>query len=149
MLPPGFKPVDLPVEKRQGIFREAHRVRALAVREANAKLPMDEAHLPIGDTPAFDKRVADHRAIIEGILEKNLAELAKQHNITREELAKIEDEASKLRWTPPEEPTAADSTAAVKPPEEPKPVKEKEEVSEKPSEEPKPVAYCAVVDVEE
>src|SRR5690242_15891383 len=59
ILPPDFKPVDLPVDRRKEIFREAAIVRALAVREANAKLPMDESHLPIGDTPAFDKRVAD------------------------------------------------------------------------------------------
>jgi len=136
MLPPGFKPVDLPVDKRKDIFREAHRVRALAVREANAKLPMDDAHLPIGDTAAFDKRVADHKAIIEGILETNLAELAKRHNITRDDLEKIEDEARRLRWTPPQEPTQ-DGTAVMKPLEGTKPVKE--EVSEKPSEETKPV----------
>ena len=105
-LPPGFKPVDLPVETRKQIFREAQRVRALAVQEANAKLPMDESHLPIGDTPAFDKRVADHKAIIDGILKTNLAALAERHKISTADLAKIEEEASRLRWTPPEEPEA-------------------------------------------
>ncbi len=104
MLPPDFKPVDLPVEKRKEIFREAHLVRARAVQEANQKLPMDEAHLPIGDTAAFDKRVADHKAIIDEILEKNLAALADRHDISSADLAKIEEEASRLRWVPPPDP---------------------------------------------
>jgi len=139
MLPPGFKPVDLPIEKRKEIFRDAHLVRALAVREANAQLPMDEASLPKGDTAAFDKRVADHKAIIEGILEKSLAELAKQNNISREDLDKIEDEARKLRWTPPQEPKPGDGTVVVKPLEGTKPpVKEEASAKPSPSEESKP-----------
>ncbi len=104
MLPPGFEPVDLPVDRRKAIFHEAHNVRARAVQEANRQLPMDEANLPHGDTPAFDKRVADHKAIIDGILEKNLADLADRHKISSEDLAKIEEEASRLRWIPPEDP---------------------------------------------
>jgi len=141
VLPPGFKPVDLPVDQRKEIFREAHRTRALAVREANAKLPMDEAHLPIGDTPAFDKRVADHKAIIEEVLAKNLDELAKRHNITRDDLEKIEDEARKLRWIPPEEPNPGG--VGAKSYEGPKPEKEKEKVGEKPAEEAKPAKEAA------
>jgi hypothetical protein len=112
-LPPDFKPVDLPVEKRKEIFREAHHVRALAVLEANEKLPMDESHLPIGDKPAFDKRVAEHKAIIDGILEKNLAALARRHNITAADLGKIEDEAGRLRWLPPEEPPKPDKNGGA------------------------------------
>jgi hypothetical protein len=110
-LPPDFVPVDLPVERRKEIFREAHLVRARAVQEANRRLPMDEANLPIGDTEAFDKRVADHRAIIDEILEVNLAELAGRFEISTEELSKIEEEASRLRWIPPEEPKAEDFPA--------------------------------------
>lgn len=107
-LPPDFQPVDLPVERRQEIFREAHLVRARAVQEANRKLPMDESHLPIGDTAAFDQRVAEHKAIIDAILEENLAELAERYGITSDDLAKIEDEAGRLRWLPPEDPDPAD-----------------------------------------
>jgi hypothetical protein len=109
MLPPNFKPVNLPVDTRKQIFREAQRIRALAVREANAQLPMDESHLPIGDKPAFDKRVADHKAIIEGIHKTKFAALARQHNISTADLAQIEEEANLLRWTPPAEPTGAAS----------------------------------------
>ncbi len=114
MLPPGFKPVDLPLENRKLIFQEAHRIRALAVLEANEKLPMDEASLPKGDTPAFDKRVADHKAIIDGILEKNLANLAEQKSLTLEDLSKIEEEARRLRWVPPQEPRWEREKAAGK-----------------------------------
>ena len=107
-LPPDFKPVDLPLEQRQEIFRQAHGVRARAVQQANRKLPMDESHLPIGDTAAFDARVAEHKEIIEEILSKDLADLAVQFEISEDDLAKIEEEASRLRWLPPEDPTPED-----------------------------------------
>jgi hypothetical protein len=102
-LPPDFKPVALPVEKRKEIFREAHRARALAVQEANEKLPMDDSHLPSGNKVAFDKRVADHKEIQDEIRQKKLAALAQRHDITLDDLSKIEDEASRLRWLPPPE----------------------------------------------
>lgn len=104
-LPPDFQIVDVPIEKRQEIFREAHLVRARAVQEANRRLPMDEAHLPIGDTPAFDKRVAEHKAIIDELLAKDLAALAQRYEISTDELSRIEDEASRLHWIPPRDPT--------------------------------------------
>jgi len=115
MLPPDFKPVNLPLEKRKEIFREAHGIRALAVQEANAKLPMDQAHLPIGNRPAFDKRVAEHKAIIDGLLEANLAALARRNNITVADVLKIEDEASRLRWIPPGEPSLEPRAGTPKP----------------------------------
>ncbi|WP_435005343.1 hypothetical protein P12x_003240 [Tundrisphaera lichenicola] len=103
-LPPDFKTVDIPLEKRREVFHKAHDIRALAVQEANRELPMDEASLPIGDTAAFDKRVADHKAIIERILAKNLPALAEQYQISVADVEKIEDEASRLRWLPPQDP---------------------------------------------
>ncbi len=103
MLPPGFKTVDLPIERRKAIFEDAHRARALAVLEANQKLPMDEAHMPKGNE-AFEKRMAEHKAIIDGILEKNIPALAERKNISVADLSKIEEEAKILRWTPPEDP---------------------------------------------
>lgn len=108
MLPPDFKPVDLPVERRKEIFRAAHRVRTLALREANGKLPMDESHLPVDDKAAFDKRVAEHKAIIDGILETDFAALARRYDIALADLHKIEEEAGKLRWMPPEDPKPDD-----------------------------------------
>jgi hypothetical protein len=110
MLPPGFKPVDLPVEKRKAIFAEAHITRALAVQEANEKMPMDEEHMPKGNA-AFEKRMAEHKAIIDGILEKNLPALAERNKISMADLSKIEEEAIKLRWTPPEEPKLEEKEA--------------------------------------
>jgi hypothetical protein len=104
-LPPGFKPVDIPLIKRKEVFKEAHEIRALAVQEANRELPMDEASLPVNDTAAFDKRVADHRAIIGRILAKNLASLAEKSRISVADVEKIEEEAGRLRWLPPQDPT--------------------------------------------
>src|SRR5262245_28707554 len=63
MLPPDFKPVDLPVETRKEIFKEVHLARVRAQADANLKLPMDESHLPVGDKDAFAKRVADFNEI--------------------------------------------------------------------------------------
>ncbi|WZO98712.1 hypothetical protein EP7_000300 [Isosphaeraceae bacterium EP7] len=103
-LPPGFKTVDLPLEKRKEVFREAHGIRALAVQEANLELPMDEASMPVNDSAAFDKRMADHRAIIERVLGKNLAALAEKYQISVPDVEKIEEEARRLRWPPPQEP---------------------------------------------
>jgi hypothetical protein len=103
-LPPGFKTVDIPLEKRKEVFKEAHDIRALAVQEANLELPMDEAHLPHLDTKAFEKRVADHKAIIDRILGKNLPVLAEKYKISVADIEKIEDEANKLRWLPPADP---------------------------------------------
>ena len=102
MLPPGFKPVDLPVEKRKAIFRGRPPHPRLAVQEANQKLPMDDEHMPKGD--AYAERIAEHKAIIDGILEKNLPALAERNQISMADLDKIEEEARMLRWTPPEEP---------------------------------------------
>ena len=69
---------------------------------------MDEAHLPIGDTAAFDKRVADHKAILDEYLAADLAALAGRYDITPEQLAHIEDEAHRLRWLPPPDPKPED-----------------------------------------
>ncbi|MEJ7638583.1 MAG: hypothetical protein WKF75_11570 [Singulisphaera sp.] len=102
LLPPGFQPVDLPVETRKTIFRDAHQIRALAVQEANQKLPMDQDHMPKGK--AFEERIAEHKAIIDGILEEKLPALAERNHISGADLRKIEEEAMRLRWTPPEEP---------------------------------------------
>jgi hypothetical protein len=103
-LPPDFKPVNIPLDKRKEVFKEAHDIRALAVQEANQELPMDEASLPIGNTAAFDKRVADHKAIINRILAKNLASLAEKYKISVADVEKIEEEANRLRWLPPQDP---------------------------------------------
>ena len=103
-LPAGFKTVELPLEKRKDVFKEAHDIRALAVQEANLELPMDEASLPHLDTKAFDKRVADHMAIIKRILGGNLPPLAEKYKISVADIEKIEEEANKLRWTPPQDP---------------------------------------------
>lgn len=103
-LPPGFQTVNIPLETRKEVFKEAHDVRALAVQEANLELPMDEAHLPHLDTNAFDRRVADHKAIIRRILDKNLPALAEKYKISLADVEKIEDEANKLRWLPPADP---------------------------------------------
>jgi len=104
MLPHDFKPVALPDETRKEIFRDAHRARALAALEADRKVPVDLIKMR-GDKPAIDKRMAEHQAIIDGLLETSRAALAKRHNITVADIAKIEDEASRLRWLPPEAPT--------------------------------------------
>ena len=53
---------------------------------------------------AFDKRVADHKAIINRILAKNLPALAEKYKISVADIEKIEDEANKLRWLPPADP---------------------------------------------
>lgn len=111
LLPPDFEVVDLPREKRKAIYHDAARERAIAVLEANEILPMDNAHLPVNNKPEFDKRVAEHKSILDGILEKKLDALAKRHNLTREELARIEDEAARLRWLPPDEPVLPNKTA--------------------------------------
>ena len=103
-LPPDFKTVDIPLEKRKEVFKEAHMVRALAVQEANLELPMDEAHLPHLDPKAFEKARADSKAIIDRIVAKNLAALAEKHKISVADIEKIEDEANKLRWLPPADP---------------------------------------------
>lgn len=103
-LPPGFKVVDLPLETRKQIFNEVHDIRSLAVQEANHKLPMDEDSLPKNDVPAFDKRVAEHKAILTGIERKNIAALAEKYKIGVADVEKIEEEASRLRWIPPQEP---------------------------------------------
>lgn len=103
-LPPDFQPVNIPLEKRKEVFKEAHDIRALAVQEANQELPMDEASLPIGDTAAFDQRVADHKAIINRILAKDLPALAEKHKISVADVEKIEEEANRLRWLPPQDP---------------------------------------------
>lgn len=110
MLPPGFKVVDLPLETRKQVFNEAHDIRSLAVQEANHRLPMDEDSLPKNDVPAFDKRVADHKAILIGIEQKNLAALAEKHKISVADVERIEEEASRLRWIPPQEPVFVPSS---------------------------------------
>ncbi len=103
-LPPGFVVVDLPLEARREIFREAHDIRALAVQEANHRLPVDEAHLP-KEKIAFEKRRDDHLAIIKEVEAKNLGALAAKHKIAIKDIERIEDEANRLRWIPPQEPT--------------------------------------------
>jgi hypothetical protein len=103
-LPPDFKTVDIPLEQRKEVFREAHIIRALAVQEANLELPMDEAHLPHLDPKAFEKRVADSRAITNRIVAQNLPALAEKYKISVADIEKIEDEANKLRWLPPADP---------------------------------------------
>lgn len=103
LLPPGFKTVDLPVETRKAIFREVHITRGLALQEANRKLPMGADQMPKGNE-AFEKRVAEHTAILNGILEKNLPAVADRNKISMADLTKIEEEARILRWTPPQEP---------------------------------------------
>jgi hypothetical protein len=103
-LPPDFKAVNIPLDQRKEVFKEAHDIRALAVQEANQELPMDEASLPIGDTAAFDKRVADHKAIINRILAQNLPPLAVKYKISVADVEKIEEEANRLRWLPPQDP---------------------------------------------
>jgi hypothetical protein len=107
-LPPGFKTVDIPLTERKDVFKEVHNLRALAVQRANHELPMDEASLPVNDVPAFDKRVADHKAIIDRILVKDLAALAEKYKITVADVEKVEEEARRLRWLPPQEPTLED-----------------------------------------
>lgn len=102
-LPPGFVPVALPEATRKEVFAEVHRLRARSVREANAQIPMDEASLPYGDKVAFDKRVADHKALIDAYLDRAFAELAARHKITEDDLQTIEDEARMLRWLPPQD----------------------------------------------
>ncbi|MFO0959685.1 MAG: hypothetical protein U0800_19990 [Isosphaeraceae bacterium] len=109
-LPAGFVPVALPEATRKAIFAEVHGLRARAVQQANAKLPMDEASLPKGDTAAFDRRVADHKALIDAFLAEQLPALAARSNISEADLAKIEDEARILRWIPPQDPTDDDAT---------------------------------------
>ena len=104
LLPPDFKPVAIPLDTRKEVFKEAHDLRALAVQEANQELPMNEASLPIGNTAAFDKRVADHKAIINRILDKNLPALAEKYKISVADVEKIEEEANRLRWLPPQDP---------------------------------------------
>jgi hypothetical protein len=104
-LPAGFVPVALPEATRKKIFAEVHNLRARAVQQANAQIPMDEASLPIGNTVAFDKRVADHKALIDAFLAKELPALAARSNISEADLAKIEEEARILRWLPPMDPT--------------------------------------------
>lgn len=103
-LPAGFKTVEIPLDQRKEVFKESHNIRALAVQEANLELPMDEAHLPHLDTQAFDKRVADHKAIINRITGKNLAALAEKYKISVADVEKIEEEANRLRWLPPIDP---------------------------------------------
>lgn len=103
-LPPGYKVVDLPAETRRAIFAEAHNIRSLAVQEANHKLPVDEAHLPKGDTAAFEKRRDDHMAILKAAEARDLGALAARHKITVDDIVRIEDEASRLRWIPPQDP---------------------------------------------
>jgi hypothetical protein len=114
-LPPDFKPVNIPLDKRKEVFKEAHDIRALAVQEANQELPMDEASLPIGNTAAFDKRVADHKAIISRILAKNLAALAEKYKISVADVEKIEEEANRLRWLPPQDPVLETKPQKPKP----------------------------------
>jgi len=104
LLPPDFKVVDIPLDKRKEVFKEAHNIRTLAVQEANLEIPMDEASLPHLNTKAFDKRVADHMAIINRILAKNLPVLAEKYKISVADVEKIEDEANRLRWLPPQDP---------------------------------------------
>jgi hypothetical protein len=104
LLPPGYKVVDLPTETRRAIFAEAHNIRSLAVQEANHKLPVDEAHLPKGDTAAFEKRRDDHMEIIKAAEARDLGVLAAKHKIAVADIVRIEDEASRLRWIPPQEP---------------------------------------------
>ncbi len=111
MLPPGFKPVDLPVERRKAIFREVHITRALALQEANQKLSMDADQMPKANE-AFEKRVAEHDAILKGILDKNLPALADRNKISMADLTKIEEEARMLRWTPPQEPQLGEKVPA-------------------------------------
>lgn len=103
-LPPDFQVVAIPLEQRKEVFKEAHDIRALAVQRANRELPMDEAHLPKNDRPAFDKRVAEHKAIINRIAAKDLAALAEKHKLQVADIEKIEEEASRLRWVPPPDP---------------------------------------------
>jgi hypothetical protein len=103
MLPPGFKPVDLPMEKRKAIFKEAYIARALAMQEANRMVSLDADQMPKGNE-AFEKRVAENTAILNGILEKNLPAVAERNQISMADLSKIEEEAKILRWPPPEEP---------------------------------------------
>lgn len=109
-LPPDFQPVALPLEKRKEIFAEAHRARVLATYEADQKLPMGESFLPKDDKIAFDKRVADSKAIHDEILAKKRDELAKRFQLSLEDLDKIEKEASLLHWLPPDVPNPFEAT---------------------------------------
>ncbi|MGE3819979.1 MAG: hypothetical protein AB7I30_11115 [Isosphaeraceae bacterium] len=100
-LPPDFKPVDRPLEERKEIHAEAYHLRARVMNEANAIMPMDDAHMPKNGNQEFDKRMAEHKAILDPILEKGMAEIAQKHGVTVADVAKIEEEANRLRWTPP------------------------------------------------
>lgn len=108
-LPADFKPVDRPLDQRKAIFAEAYHFRARAMTEANGIMPMDDAHMPKDDKPAFDKRMAEHKAILDPILNEGMAAIAQKHGVTVEDVARIEQEANRLRWMPPpppEEPKA-------------------------------------------
>ncbi len=108
LLPKGFTPVALPEAKRKEIFAAVHILRAKAVLHANSIIPMDEDSLPKLDTPKFDKRVADHKALIDEYLAKEVPALAVRFEISDADLAKIEEEARILRWVPPPDPKPDD-----------------------------------------